>query len=261
MKTLIVSGCSYTWGVFVDGSLSQQKNLAWPELLAKKLEMKCLNLGLCGAGNEYIYSSILDEIIKQKDIGLVIPMWSESQRLDYQDGQGRWQGMHLHFARQTGTELIEPWKNKATDWLVEEGYGDLEKLMERTIRYYYTFQKVMESSGFPYVQLQGTYHFPIGTYLAWNMAMKVPIGTNSLSKILFKSEYLDLIDDTRFIGWPIAKRLGGFSWDSYLDKLDPERVKFRIDRDHGKKDSHPNEEGHELMADLLYREIKQNEIL
>ena len=105
----------------------------------------------------------------------------------------------------------------------------------------------MESSGFPYVQLQGTYHFPIGT--------------NSLSKILFKSEYLDLIDDTRFIGWPIAERLGGFSWDSYLDKLDPERVKFRIDRDHGIKDSNPNEEGHELMADLLYREIKQNEIL
>ena len=38
----------------------------WPELVAKKLDMDCINLGQSGAGNEYIYFTLLDEIIKER---------------------------------------------------------------------------------------------------------------------------------------------------------------------------------------------------
>jgi hypothetical protein len=253
MKTLIASGCSYTWAHGLEGVRIEP---AWPELLAKKLRMKCVNLGSCGAGNEYIYSSILDKIATQKDIGLVIAMWSEFQRLDYEDESGTWQGMHLPDILR-GIGLKEPWNNDATKYLVEKGYGRTKQLMERSMRYFYTFQKVMQSFDFPYLQMQGTYHFPYHD------------SRLESENMFLESEYIDLIDDTKFLGWPIAESLGGFSWDSYLDELDPKREKFRLEsgghllkpKFSAGRDSHPNAAAHELIADFLYKEIKKNEIL
>ena len=68
----------------------------WPEIIAEKLDMDCINLGRSGFGNEYIYSSVLEEILKIKNskgryvnaapqIGLVMVGWSQCQRMDYQD--------------------------------------------------------------------------------------------------------------------------------------------------------------------------------
>ena len=39
----------------------------WPEILAKKLDMKLICLGSSGQGNEYIYSSLQDTIENIKD--------------------------------------------------------------------------------------------------------------------------------------------------------------------------------------------------
>ena len=101
-KILLASGCSFTdpdwWSEYhpeMDTSWPK-----WPELLAKKLDMDCVNLGSSGSGNEYIYSSLLDYITNpQKDvsrIGLVIPAWTQCQRRDYQRGlNGRWLNRRL----------------------------------------------------------------------------------------------------------------------------------------------------------------------
>ena len=93
MKKLIVSGCS--WG---DEYFFSQFHpdmdcdwLKWPTLLANKLNMEVINLCKCGAGQEYIYSSISDYIQKtrKEDIGLVIAAWSTSPRRCYQI-QNKW---------------------------------------------------------------------------------------------------------------------------------------------------------------------------
>jgi hypothetical protein len=34
----------------------------WPELLAEKLDMKCINVAKSGYGNDYIYESVLETI-------------------------------------------------------------------------------------------------------------------------------------------------------------------------------------------------------
>src|SRR6056300_1713464 len=101
-KKLIVSGCSYTDKDFESMSAPDYDCSfpKWPELLAKKLDMDCVNLGASGAGNEYIYSSLLDYITNpQKDvnrIGLVISAWTQCQRRDYQRGiMGRWLNRRL----------------------------------------------------------------------------------------------------------------------------------------------------------------------
>ena len=80
MKKLIVSGCSYTdknWysDFYPELDTSWPK---WPELLGKKLNMEVVNLGKSGAGNEYIYHSLLDYVCSTptEQIGLVIPAWT-----------------------------------------------------------------------------------------------------------------------------------------------------------------------------------------
>ena len=90
-KILIASGCSYTDNQFrsachPDMDVSWPK---WPEIVAKELDMICINLGRSGSGNEYIYSSIHDIILRVKDksqIGLVIAGWSQCFRQDWQTG-------------------------------------------------------------------------------------------------------------------------------------------------------------------------------
>mgnify|MGYP007000298305 len=54
-KILLASGCSFTdknwisdFHPEIDTSFPK-----WPELLAKKLDMECINLGKSGSGNEF----------------------------------------------------------------------------------------------------------------------------------------------------------------------------------------------------------------
>ena len=64
-KILLTSGCSFTDRNFESDFHPDMDTRwpMWPELVAKKLNMDCINLGQSGAGNEYIYFTLLDEII------------------------------------------------------------------------------------------------------------------------------------------------------------------------------------------------------
>mgnify|MGYP000465485162 CR=1 FL=1 len=93
MKKLIVSGCS--WG---DKNFYSQFHPEmdcdwpkWPQLLAEKLNMECINLCKSGAGQEYIYSSLSDEILNhnREDIGFVMAAWSTAPRRCYKI-KNRW---------------------------------------------------------------------------------------------------------------------------------------------------------------------------
>ena len=87
-KILLVSGCSYTTHNFISVMHPDLDGLSWPkwpELLANKLDMECVNLAYSGAGNEFIYSSLFDYITTNdtSNIGLVIAAWSQNQRKDF----------------------------------------------------------------------------------------------------------------------------------------------------------------------------------
>ena len=79
-KKLIVSGDS-----FADYRYTRTHGFTvWPDILGEMLDMEVINMGNCGSGNEYIYSSLLDCFAKEDNIGLVIAMWSESSRIDFE---------------------------------------------------------------------------------------------------------------------------------------------------------------------------------
>jgi hypothetical protein len=223
-KILLTSGCSFTDKNFTsdyhhDLDTSWHK---WPELLAKKLDMDCINLGFSGAGNEYIYTSLLNEIVKlnTNNIGLIMPAWSGSARKDW-NIRGRW--------RNLGN--ISP-----TNVLNE---GDIQYHIQRSIIYYYSLQEICKSNKLPLKQFQ-----------------MLPMvggaqGRKDVVEVIYNSPYSDLIDDN-FLGWPTENNLGGFNIRmDVLGGYTKESYKWNI----SDMDKHPSAKGQEKIAEFLYERL------
>ena len=123
----------------------------WPELLADKLDMDCINLGRSGAGNKYIHSAVRDFIVKKPkkyngkiimndkflpsndNIGLVVAGWSQCFRTDFQIGKwGRWGHERMPFNKE----------------------GDLFGWVHESLNHYLDFQILCEKYKFPYIHTQ-----------------------------------------------------------------------------------------------------------
>lgn len=92
MSRLIVSGCSFTWYL----------QPTWPMFLSKKFD-RTYSFGTGGAGNDYIFNSIIDadSILKFNQDDTIIIEWSGDHRLDHFFTEGmstRWvtQGDLVH---------------------------------------------------------------------------------------------------------------------------------------------------------------------
>ena len=246
MSKLIVSGCSYTDNVYT----SRFGFTTWPELLAEKLGMECINLGSCGSGNEYILSSLMDMMFK-KEIGLMIAMWSEFQRIDFEITISRqdaykpeWTHVNMHRNADSA-----PWRDEAKEIFQKENVGKLPAMTYKAVRNFYTFQTMMEVHNIPYLQIQGC--SPCDRQSKPVLVKHLLRGNLNL---------VDKINEDTFIGWPIMTELEGTHIDQVLDDIDPDREKLRIDPRRNENgwplDSHPNKEGHEAICDFLLERVK-----
>ena len=256
-KILLVSGDSFTDSNYTslqhpDMDCDWPK---WPEILAKKLDMDCINLALDGAGQEYIYSSIIDKLqtIEPSDIGLCIAAWSTANRRDYTIN-GVWKS---HIYGYLGERPVFQFKESILD------------LIDRTIRYFYSFQNVCENLKIPYKQFsmlplfQGYYwqelmrrrtedfpddpdkHIPImnkrqhltDDEKAWLSEREI-----RCTDYIRKSPYYDKINHN-YIGWPTAMRLNGYNISNKV-LLNEHRI--------SELDSHPNAKGHIQIAKHLH---------
>ena len=268
-KILLASGCSMTDSNYVSETnpeidCSWPK---WPELIAKKLDMECINLGRNGAGNEYIYSSLLEKILEKKDqIGLVMVGWTQCQRKDYQE----W----------------NIWKEKRFD-----PNGDVFGWLRKTLRYMISLQLVCEKYNIPYKQFQminlfdgwlnGLFKTDWQLYQNRNdpkyeIQYRYP-GDKvkdrvKLQKILM--EYEPYINVKNFIGWPTTSALGGYNierktleksrkeleeiWN--ICRTDKKKAREFIEKGGEYKrelvisdwDQHPNGKGHKKIAEFIY---------
>ena len=251
-KILLVSGCSNTDKNF-ESAVHPEMDCSWPkwpELLAKKLDMECVNLAHNGACNEYIYSTILEYILKTKDksqIGLVIPAWTQCQRKDYQES-------HL------GT-----WHQKRID-----PDGDVFSFVRKDLRYMISLQLICKLYNIPLKMFQMISLFDgFITGLSKtdaevyenrnnpNFKRRYNYNSKSLTKNLDRLkcskimlEYEPYINVKDFIGWPTSPRFGGFHIESKT--LYNENEDYIEDLIVSKLDVHPNGKGHEKIAEFLY---------
>jgi len=242
-KILLVSGDSWgdpNWTSIQHPSMdcSWPK---WPELLAKKLDMDCVNLCKSGSGQERIYSTLLDKLTDEwymNDIGLVLPAWSTAPRRDYQIGSPPW------------------WTNDMMDFR-----GCIEYWIDRSLRYYYSFQNVCENLNVPFRQFQ-----MLNLYTGWMYEQRDTLKGNKRTQMyehledhLKKSPYYKKINPTYFLGWPTERSVlpgerqglsGHGSAAGHFTSFgaDIERISER--------DKHPNEKGQEQLAHHIFQEIK-----
>lgn len=246
-KTLLVSGDSYTdqdWLSEFHPELDTSWP-KWPEILAKKLNMNCVNLGKAGAGNEYIYSSLLDYIsnplISKDSIGLVIAGWSQIQRKDYQQGQyGRWTNLR------------------------NDPHGDAFSLANKSLKFYLSFQYLCEKFNLNYYQVQMiNFHSDLlgGLKYGHGMIYDNPSLNNKVIEYQYDKEkdkkrvlkcilsYDKKINTDKFIGWPIAWELGGFTLCSQATPIFDRNDKSVKVSD---LDDHPNAKGQLKIAEYIH---------
>jgi len=254
-KILLVAGCSYSnerWTSIHHPKLDVSWP-KWPQLLADKLDMKLINLSESGAGQEYIYSNIIDKLqtIEHSKIGLVIAAWSTAPRRDYQI-----ESLYLQKAK---------WTNDMYD-----SKGCMRYWIDRSLRYYYSLQMVCENLKIPYKQFQmidlfkgylwqqiiakRTNDFD-GDYVKQIPILNEPHQLTKEEKEwkekeekkylaqIHNSPYYEIINNN-FIGWPTDPRLNGYSLsDKVLDNT-TDRI--------SKIDLHPNKQGQEKLAEFIY---------
>tara|TARA_B100000614_G_scaffold175015_1_gene156288 strand:+ start:1280 stop:2107 length:828 start_codon:yes stop_codon:yes gene_type:complete len=268
-KILLVAGCSYSNEKFnsvhhPDLDVSWPK---WPQLLAEKLDMQLINLSESGAGQEYIYSNIIDRLqtIEHSKIGLVIAAWSTAPRRDYQTESLYLKNKKWTYDKNDMIQKIK-WTNDMYD-----SKGCMHYWIDRSLRYYYSLQMVCENLKIPLKQFQMVDLFK--GYLWQELISRrtndiaddkqVPILNKAadLTKEeqdwkekkekgylaqIHDSPYYEKINDN-FIGWPTDPRLNGYSMSDKVLDNNTDRI--------SKIDLHPNKQGQEKLARFIYEKI------
>jgi hypothetical protein len=238
-KILLVSGCSYTDPNYYS-IMHPDMNCnwpMWPELLAEKLNMQCVNLAMSGAGNEYIYSTLLDYITTNdtNNIGLVIAAWTQNQRKDYQKENKLWTNLR-----------VDP-------------HGHVYGWMYKSLRYYVSFKILCEHYKLPYANFQMLHPFKdvldglrpgekdilSGEFdrdFRFEFDGNVKEAEEKLLKIILK---YDTLLDENFLGWPMMSKLGGWYMNDSLKD-------YKI----SELDKHPNSEGQKLIMEKLYDRLE-----
>jgi hypothetical protein len=243
MKYLIVGGDSFSDKNFrstdhPDLDTSWPK---WPEMLAEKLGMKCINLAVGGKGNEFIYSTIQDQILSmhnKDEIGLVVAAWSQAQRRDWQLGQ----------YDTNDNEISIPTRNWREDKI--DVRGDLLYFIRRSLRYYSAFEILCKRYDIPYMHFQmiDMYTEYLHGRFKGQSAGSVNCSESEILKIIMK--YDTTLDTSKFIGWPCTEALGG----SPLNRIvfgEHNMNQFVI----SEEDSHPNADGQVVIADYIYNNM------
>jgi hypothetical protein len=267
MHSLLASGCSFT-----DNWYTENMNVdVWPEGLAKKLDMECINLGRCGLGNDYILNSVIDKLSTFKGkIGLVVVMWSSFDRVDFEvqeDEVKSWvdvsssSNSDLDWSISKSLLDAKPWYDRhpmdarhpinyhLSSFMKEKGINgtliwkkpfQVEEMMKKSLRTFYIFQEMMIRMNLPYIQLVGTQPLPFDA-------------NRAAAEFLIKSPYMDKIDESRFVGWPIFENIGGWCINDVLNNSDDVRI--------SEEDWHPNNKGHEIIIENLLSSIYKNSIV
>jgi len=265
-KELVVIGCSFSHDYVVkeiDGyrevtSFSNNGYITyndlepfkiWPTIVAERLNLKLVNLSMSGSGNERIFSKVLDYVSKNhKKISKVIVQWSGILRLDLETLYGlRLQGwQHLNPSNIPEHGHPEGFDQVVKD-LAKKSWPNVTSGINGWLRRVYALQNV-------FTQLNVDYHFVTGLTEEKEISPGV-FDENWYTKCadaLLKSQYFDLIDKEKYIGWPVWEVIQGFCFQDLI-RAYPENNDFKYWC--SQTDGHPNKLGHEKIAETILNEI------
>ncbi len=244
MKNIIVGGCSFTDKNMPKNSRPKPLDFKmWGELIGEKLNCEVINTGKAGFGNHAIYHTTLNAIMNNK-VDHVFVMWSEWTRQDFlidslassarMGGSIGGDYISLHpCIFNPNADSVRKWysesfgKNFPHKHMGEDfsaSMPNIKQLVHTNINYMYSIQVICEKLNIGYTACQA-------------------MDTDILPSLLIKHPNLEHIKN--FYGWPVDKKLGGFTM---IDLLREEYGQsYRV----SEIDGHPNEIGHKFIANKL----------
>ena len=240
-KILVTAGDSWTGGHQMPVGLNGK---VWPNMLAKKLGWDFLNVGRGGAGNEYIYNSMVDALSRKNNkVDLAICLWSNADRWDF-EGETSFQ-VNPDNQHQFGVYTKEETRKRrleVMDIIFKHNLASGKYNILKTLRWQNAFQNYCQCNNIPFIQ--GTAFYP---------SQQLDKVHGNIVQIYLEHSLFDSILEKHFWGWPMYEELGGKTMSTMLNKIDPGETKLRIST----IDKHPNDKGHKLMAEALYDKYEE----
>ena len=215
----------------------------WGDIIAKELNLKLVNLSTSGSGNSQIFAKSLDYITKNKNkIGKIIISWSGWYRMDFEpeNKNDLWKNINTvvpvglvdgNVGRDNHDTLV--------DIMRKTKIINYNSILNKFIRYVYLMQIMCESLNIDYYMISSIFEKDPDNQKIYEYI---------ISKMLLKNSYFELINEDKFIGWPICENLGGYCMQNIIHSTNK---KYLISA----YDNHPNELGHKLIGQHILNEI------
>ena len=260
MTTLIAGGCSYADPNYV---LYKKYDIeTWPSLLAKKHGYNLVNTAQGGRGNRHIVNSVIDAVVENdKDDIIVVVAWSELYRLSYIDDtdldhpiflfsdaeykrrQGRSKGLANYF------DFIEPGRQQIIKSIIkmqdktqqtsEEKVVDLNsKMVIQSFRNIWYLQDFCERHNIKMYHMHSFDAFAYDRTLADEIYGKHDV-YNKVDQLIKGNVYYKRVQDDNYYA--------GSDYNLY-DDIEKNDM-FIVDGN--TINWHPNQQGHEFIADRI----------
>ncbi len=273
---LFASGDSFTDASFTSREYGTTISKAWPEVLAERLgdNWEAFNAGCAGHGNDYIVSSLFRYIALNGKPDCVAICWTSSGRLTLtgnnrckESRPGVLGRIHIDPVGWLRSIEYKPWKQLSHDDHMIKAFTDFSEYFTRKHfphNYYgfavenfltnvFTVQDYCTSNNIPYVFISGINICGSYDELAERSGGRSARFSKCVPSMFINSNMFNAIDDETFIGWPLFSQFGGFIFHDIIKHKNHRREKYCM----GEKDGHPNDAGHALMADMMYKRLKE----
>lgn len=259
MSYILAVGCSYTDDDFKSNKVEHEYFPKWPELLGNKLDLPVVNLGKCGASNDWIEKTIIDRIINDSyNIELVAVGFTETWRysvynklhhnpLSWFDQADRTGGWDITMR----VKSIPFYRSLIEEKFADTGFKEKENMFRTIVNNYIEtivrIQKICKDYGIKFIgtNLVDSFEDVWYRYCVKSLGKDFNYNSGQWAWMIQNSPNFDEVDENTLIGWPFHRFLGGYSINHDLmtekDKIAPD-----------KGDWHPNKRGHEIIASLYY---------
>ena len=285
MKKIIVGGCSFTDKNMPKRAVPNPMDFKmWPEILGEITNYEIINTARCGAGNKKIFSDVTNEIVKHepKDIAYVIVAWSEWTRQDILSDNtpftdSAWRTIVPHISDERDKILEEkkletrffPHHEENVDKIysgIQAKYPRDKDIISEQLQTMFHFQSLCEYLNIDYRQMQmlspfpwwrkkelyDNYHDSIIKYDQTKEEKRTNQEHQKKTRtlLLMNNPITTILDDSKFIGFPIFDRIGGHT---ILDIITRKygRTGYRIND----IDAHPNEQCQRFIAEVVSKTL------
>ena len=266
-KKIIVGGCSFTdYAMPSKAKPNPMDFKMWPAYIEG---YEVINTARCGSGNRKILSNVIQEVLKHdsEDIAYVIVAWSEWTRQDILTDNS-------HFTDSPWRTLIpkiDDEKDKFfkeiphNEKFVNEFYKTIQAkypkdkdIINDQLQMMYLLQCFCNQNNIKLLQFQMLRTFnnfrsdenTPNTHLLDEMPTDIEMQKRKQRGYdLMTNPISLLIDESKFLGFPILKQLGGFAMIDLLYKKYGES--FRLNG----IDAHPNEDAQRFIAEVVLKNV------